>query len=174
MKKNQKAFFNINLKVIVCLFVAASLLSGCEPLRKKFTRKKKRDKGESAKFIPVLEPIDYPERRESREDSYKFHYQLIKVWQKDFLTVLDESGSRKKLNYLLGEIIERLQDMQKMLLPEKQEELNSIITSFEMIKVDVNNSVAMQSTFSMESKVKRLRKKIRDNFSIEQVKDFIR
>ena len=57
---------------VVCMgLVLVSLLcGGCEPLRKKFIRQKKQDK-EISGTIPILEPIDYPEKIHSSAEDYQ-------------------------------------------------------------------------------------------------------
>ena len=43
---------------IVPVLIVSLGFSGCETMRRKFVRQKK--KKETAEFIPVLEPIEYP------------------------------------------------------------------------------------------------------------------
>ena len=91
---------------LILLFLFGTLTSsGCTPLRKKFTRKKKEDKEQNQKFIPVLEPVDYPEKIYSSLDRYKHHYSLWKVWEKDLIQTIEEDGSDKRQKYLLSQAV---------------------------------------------------------------------
>ena len=91
-------------------------------MRKKFTRKKK-DKEESEKFIPVLEPVDYPQKTYSSQERYKQHYSLWQVWNRDLIQAIQKEDSDKRQKYLLGQMIERLEAMKEVLADEKQKEL---------------------------------------------------
>src|SRR5262245_48984541 len=95
----------------VCLAVLSVSLSGCEPLRKKFTRKKKADKKE--KFIPVLEPVDYPPSRVSSLEQYKYHFSLWQVWNKEMGQLADDPNTDKRLDYLYEQIIQELEEMKR-------------------------------------------------------------
>jgi len=111
--------FTLNTSFICSLCVVFLAISGCTPLRKKFTRKKK-DKQANQKFIPVLDPIDYPEKVYSAAEKYKYHYSLWKVWNKDLLQVLERNGSEKRQKYLLDQAIVQLKEMQNSLSDEKK------------------------------------------------------
>lgn len=155
----------LNTSFICGLCVVFSVLSGCAPLRKKFTRKKKEDRQVDQKFIPVLDPIDYPEKIYSAEENYKHHYSLWKVWNKDFLQVLERDGSEKRQKYLLDQAIERLEEMQNLLSDEKKAGLAELVDELKNVRQDYNKSSSMRSKFSMRSKVERNAKKIRNQFS---------
>ena len=58
--------------IFICLLSVSLIAGGCEPLRKKFTRQKKKDQETSA-IIPILEPIDYPEKVHSSSGDDKDH-----------------------------------------------------------------------------------------------------
>ena len=61
--------------IIIFLFLSTVLMTGCEPLRKKFTRKRKKD--QESEIMPVLDPIDYPARMDSPERRYRHFYSRI-------------------------------------------------------------------------------------------------
>lgn len=52
----------LNGVIVLALVMTVPLMSGCEPLRKKFTRKKKETQAKAE--MPVFEPIDYPAKVE--------------------------------------------------------------------------------------------------------------
>jgi|GEM_PF-425042 len=109
--------------VIVAVLVASLSLTGCESLRKKFTRQKKKDKMAEADFIPVLEPEEYPAPEQNPPVNYKNHYALVKAWYKDLWTMIEEQSSAKRGKYVLKQIYGHLDEMQKLVAPAKQAEV---------------------------------------------------
>ena len=71
--------------------------SGCEPLRKKFTRKKKEEKVKGVE--PILEPIDYAPLIHAPIERYKYHYNLWHVWHKECITALSIKDNDKRIKY---------------------------------------------------------------------------
>jgi len=155
-----------NSTYFICFLCAIFLiLSGCAPLRKKFTRQKKKDKQLDPRFIPVLDPIEYPEKIYSVEEKYKYHYSLWKVWNKDFLQVLERNGSGKRQKYLLDQSIEQLEEMNILLNDAKQAELKGLIDERGIVLQEYDKQSAMRNKFSIRSKVQRNGRKIRNGFS---------
>jgi len=154
-----------NISFICCLCAVFLVISGCAPLRKKFTRQKKKDRQTDPRFIPVLDPIEYPEKIYSAEEKYKFHYSLWKVWDKDFHQVLERDGSDKRQKYLLSQSIEQLEEMQVLLNDAKQAELKGFIDKLKIVRQDYDKPSSMRNKFSIRSKVGRNGKKIRNGFS---------
>jgi len=150
---------------ICCLCAVFMIISGCAPLRKKFTRQKKKDRQTDPRFIPVLDPVEYPEKIYSTEEKYKYHYSLWKVWEKDFLQVLERNGSGKRQKFLLSQSIEQLEEMQVLLNDVKQAELKGLIDKLKIVRQDYDKPSSMRNKFSIRSKVGRNAKKIRNGFS---------
>jgi len=154
-----------NLGFIYFLCVSFLMVCGCTPLRKKFTRKKKESSKTNQKFIPVLDPIDYPEKIYSAESHYRHHYSLWQVWNKDLLQVLERNGSDKRQKYLLGQAIEQLGEMKKWLADAKQAELSESIKELQKVQQDYTKPASMRNKFSTQKKIERAAKKIRKEFS---------
>lgn len=150
---------------ICCLCVLFLASSGCVPLRKKFTRAKKKNQKTDPRFIPVLDPVDYPEAIYSAEEKYKHHYSLWKIWDKDFLQVLERNGSDKRQKYLLAQSIEQLGEMQSLLNDDKKVELMALIDVLRDVHQSYDKSSPIRSKFSTRSKIQRNAKKIRNGFS---------
>ncbi|MCK5178742.1 MAG: hypothetical protein KAR32_04370, partial [Candidatus Omnitrophica bacterium] len=136
------------LAYICCLCVVALTLSSCTPLRRKFTRKKKKDRLESQRFIPVLEPIDYPQKIYSSLERYKHHYSLWRVWDRDLLYVIESDGSDKRQKYLLGQAIEKLERMKDLLVDEKKSELAPLIDDLREVGRVYEKQASMRNKFS--------------------------
>jgi len=167
-RHNRKRVFP-GLVYICCFCVLVLTTSSCEPLRRKFTRKKKKDRGESQKFIPVLEPVDYPEKTYSSLEKYKHHYSLWKVWDRDLLQTIESGGSDKRQKYLLGQAIEQLEGMNKLLADEKKTGFTPLIDDLREVGQVYERPVSMRNKFSIKKKIERNSRKIRNGFAPDPV-----
>lgn len=156
--------------VFICLLSISLASSGCEPLRKKFTRQKKKDQGAS-EIVPILEPIDYPDKVHSPLEDYKQRYSLWQVWYREFLNSLDESSSVKQKLYQLDQLIAQLQEMQKLLIPEKNSKLAVLIVQFQSLKEGVQEPGPFKNTTNIKLKTELLGKQIRGEYRFSKVKD---
>ena len=154
----------------ICLLSVSLIAGGCEPLRKKFTRQKKKDQETSA-TIPILEPIDYPEQIHSPSGDYKQHYSLWQVWQREFLNSLDDASSVKQELFDLVQLIAQLQEMQKLLTPEKSSKLSVVIAQFESLKEAVAQPGPFRNITNIKLKAELLGKQIREEYRFNRVKD---
>jgi len=144
-------------------------LGGCEPLRKKFIRKKKGDKQEK-EFVPVLDPIDYPDRIETPEQKYAQHYSLWRAWVKDLLLEFgEERRNDKRIIYDLNRIWMHLDEMQKRLMKEKQKKLQDYMRSIQRMLDEMNQTQRLRNNYGMRSKVLRMEKDLRNNFKPDQL-----
>lgn len=167
LRKDHKKFRRI-IVTISCLVALNLVLSGCEPLRKKFRRAKKEDKaGEN--FIPVLTPEDYPEPVYSSSSHYKKHYSMWRVWQKDFLQGLEEGDSDKRQRYNLNQVLVQLQEMNRVITGEKQQRLSAIIAELQGVIDDYASPAPMRNMLIIERKVNDIDREIRNDFTFEQI-----
>jgi len=156
--------------IFICLLSFALMASGCEPLRKKFTRQKKKDQ-QSSEAIPILEPIDYPEKIYSPSDDYKQHYSMWQVWQREFLNSLDDASSVKQELYELDQVVVSLQAIQKLLPPEKNPKFSVLIAQYQSLKSAVSQPGPFRNTANIKLKAESLDKQIREGYRFNQVKD---
>ncbi len=163
---DKKHHFQKSFSVFIgCICVVVLTVSGCTPLRKKFTRKKKDDGGQSQKFIPVLEPIDYPEKVYLPLEKYKHHYSLWKVWEKDLLQTIDRGGSDKRQKYLLEQSVIQLEEMRKVLISEKQAEFSVLVNELRSVQEVYERPASMRSKFSIKKKIERNASRVRGEFA---------
>ena len=146
-----------------CIFVFA--FSSCTPLRRKFTRKKKKDGEESQKFIPVLEPVDYAEKIYSPLEKYKHHYSLWRIWDRDLLQTIDSNGSDKRQKYLLVQAVEQLEGMKVLLTDEKKLEFTPLIGELREVEEVFEKPAFMRNKFSIKKKIERNSREIRNRFA---------
>ena len=156
------------IPVMSCLLMACFLLSSCEPLRKKFTRKKKAEK-EETEMIPVLEPIDYPKSSYSVPKEYKYHFSLLKVWQTDLLTALQENTSQKRQLYILDQMVAQLEEMKKLMVEEKQKGVSQIVTSLQSIRNDLAQPTPLRNTFVIKKNIETISRQIRKDYNFETI-----
>ena len=163
IEKKSKSYMPGN--IICTLLLVSFFLSGCAPLKKKFTRQKKKDRQQSQKFVPILEPIDYPEKEFSAEAKYKHHYSLWQIWDRDLLQVVDHDGSTKRQSYLLAKVILELGEMSALLAAEKQSELQVIVDNMIDLQKEYDKPTAMRNKFSMKKSISSNSRAVRNAFS---------
>jgi len=154
---------------VLVIFICSLVTSGCEPLRKKFTRKKKEEKKEE--FIPVLEPQEYPAPAFNPEAEYKHRYNLWKLWYDDFMVGLDEKGSNKRQSYILGQLIVQLEAMEQLLTGDRQAQLHQYKDTLREIGQLLVLPAALRNTGLIKRKISTIDTKIHDQFSPRQIQD---
>ena len=157
-------------KIVVTLLLVLFVLSanGCEPLRKKFTRQKKKDESQS-QVIPILDPIDYPDAVESPEASYRQYFSLWQVWDKELAMRIGEHASDKKISVTFNQFLVQLMAMEKLLTGEKQQKLNQYITQLSALQKDLGQPAAIRNDGIIQSKIERIGKNVREGFRLKNV-----
>ncbi|MDD3374660.1 MAG: hypothetical protein PHY73_02925 [Candidatus Omnitrophica bacterium] len=164
---------NVGVTVLLWVLVCSILVSGCEPLRKKFTRTKKTSV-ESSEFEPILSPIEYPERVYDPVADYKYRLSLFRVWQKEFISGIQDNTHTKRLQYLMNSILTQVEEMQKLLVGNKAVELGKEIKVLKECQDGLNKPEAFQDLQAMERKMKTVSKSIIANFSFKSVEGDIK
>ena len=167
--RKQLGVFNFRWVLFVAFFLVVSMtLSSCEPLRKKFTRKKKADSAESME-VPILEPVAYPKKVYTSLDLYKNHFTYWKAWHKELMqSVADNQGTKRKL-YLLAQDVTQLTEMQKLLPEEKQALLKNAIDRLARFRADVVSPVPSRDASAWKTELESIDKKIRRDYSVEKM-----
>lgn len=169
----RKRYGGLSLLFLICgLLAAALILTGCEPLRKKFTRKKK--EGETTTEAPILEPIDYPEKIRSSQEMYRNSYSLWQGWSKELTTGLIEQDSIKRLLYLLSQMISQLEKMQQLISGEKQFTLAKNVEALRTLKSELEGPLAGQNFSAIKIQIDSIEKAIRINYSFNKIKDSLK
>ena len=158
------------MMVFVGMMILAFTTTGCEPLRKKFVRQKKKS-AESSEFIPVLDPLDYPDRVVDAGQRYRYYFSMWQVWLRDLLTVMDEGGSDKRITYLLNQTYTQMDEMAKLLTGSKQEELRKSRQELQQIQEAMNMPAAMRDDAGMKRRLQGIDRDVRTKFRFEDIKD---
>lgn len=166
MRKIKQDFsvFQNRVAVWLLMFFITIGMSGCEPLRKKFVREKKKDKN-STEFIPVLSPIDYAQKSVSPEKKYRYHYGLWQVWIRDYLTIIQKKGSDKREKYLLDQIILQTMEMQKWVSKTQSQGLVKILDKLNQAKETYKKPRLVRNISRLKIKINSVEKMMRRQFS---------
>lgn len=155
----------------VLVLCAAVIFSGCEPLRKKFVRQKKKDASASKEAVPVLQPEVYPEKVYDPVKKYKQHYGLWGVWYKDYLSILEEDGSDKRQVYVLTQMAVQLENLEKLLADEQKPGLTQLRNDLQGVLDTMKTPAVMRESSAIQSKMRSIDDRLRNNFDIEHVQD---
>ena len=168
--KDKSGKVSVYCRNMICvLCVLSFVLSGCQPLRRKFTRKKKEEKEAAGKFIPVLEPIDYPAKAYSLEGDYRQHFSLWKVWERDLMQSIEDDDSDKRQKYLLGKTLEELAAMHSLMGEARQAQFSAVLERVRQIQKEYDKPAAMRSKFSVKKQLSSSSKEIRNHYSPNQL-----
>ena len=154
--------FQVSLALVFVTFLLTS--SGCEPFRKKFTRQKKKDESPTSQFVPVLDPVDYPDKVESPPELYRHHFSLWQVWDRELIMRIEEHASNKKINDTVDQSLTQLTEMQKLLTGEKQKKLSEYVAQLNALKKDLEQPAAVRNDNSIQRKIERIGKNVREGF----------
>lgn len=148
--------------ILLCLMLVVLHATGCEPFRKKFVRKKKEQK---ERFIPVLDPIEYPAKVYSAEDEYKRSYSLWKVWSSDFVKSLEENENDKKQKYNLAQSLKALEGLKGNVNDENKSRFDGLISQLNELNSEYEKAVNMRSVYQMKSRMEKMMSQVRNELS---------
>ena len=155
-------------KLITTILVLSVLgsLSGCETIRKKFTRKKK---------AKPVRPMFYMEEEEVTRppmELYSMHYIFWRSWTKDLVASAGENAKRDRR--AAGEIIANLIDMEKYLTGEKKEELAKYIEDVKVITDKmIAGNVSEPRMGRLRQQLDKVARRITNKFYYKKVRDYI-
>ena len=159
----------ITSKILLAVLALALLidLSGCAALKKKFTRKRKKD---------VKMPVYYQVRKYDITPSlelYEKHYIFWVNWHKELVQELGDNFKSDKKS--AQEMIANLEDMGTLLVDEKRDELTPHIVELQKVKaiIDKRNMTKANET-RIRHILDREYRAIKREFSTSKMKNYIR
>jgi len=159
--------FRINFVSFVCKMLVLSIfltgMLGCQSLRKKFIRQKKKDK--KVDFIPVLDPIDYEPGQVSAKERYGYHYGMWKVWYRELIEDLAKKGSDKSQLFNLMKAMSQIEEMKKWVRDEKKEVLDDVMVKISEFKKTYEKPKVMRNNHSQKAMFERIAKKVRNELN---------
>ncbi|MBM3249273.1 MAG: hypothetical protein FJZ09_00290 [Candidatus Omnitrophica bacterium] len=159
------------LKRIFPLFFISLLvvnLAGCEALVKKFTRKSKR----TEEVQMVLAPEEYKPTL-SKEELYRQYLMFWKSWQSELVESLLQNKSLKKRVDCANEAIKNLENMKRMLIPEKQKKLDVYIERMGLLKDRIASDINGMNNNTNRERAESLQMSIWKDFSFNDIKNFL-
>jgi len=169
MLKTQK---HSKFKVIL-LLIAYSLqltaLCGCEAFRKKFVRKPKKKQ-----IRVVVIPQEYtPEH--SAQQVYKKYFLFWRASHDELINSLDaQDANRKKRISSAKKIIENLQQMRELLIPEKQSRLNAFILEQETVLRELHRyNLSPGQKLRIKSTLNKQRRQIEKVFDYKHIQEYL-
>jgi len=164
----------MKLKTILILsilyFLFSTSLCGCEAFRKKFVRKPKRRK----EVKTVIQTQEY-ESQYSIGEIYRKYFLFWRTWHEELLNSLNvQDGNRKKRIFAAKKIIENLQQMQKLLSPQMQQELEAFILKQRGIveKLDRYN-LSHGRRLHIKSTLEKQRRQIQREFNYKRIQEHL-
>lgn len=156
-------------RILVIVFIGILLLNltGCEAVRKKFTRKKKQ-----AVKMPRIYQVKKYEKKPS-PDLYKKHYAYWMSWQSELVKVLGEN--HKKDMRCIEEIVGNLKDMQNILVKEKADALQPHIDNITKAKdIIFKEDLTTVHGDLVRRILEKEERAIRRDFCFKKVKDHLK
>ena len=151
--------------LLVILMIAG--MTGCEPLAKKFRRKKK----ETVR-MPRIHQVQKYEKKPSQE-LYKKHFSYWSSWQSELIKVLGKN--HKKDEVCIEHIMSNLADMQGILIPEKGAQLAVHIKRLSEVRdVILNEDLSVANRDYVLRTLEREDRYIKRDFSYRKVKSCLR
>jgi len=150
--------------LVVCLLAN---LTGCETLKKKFTRKKK-----AVVKIPKIYQTKMYYKKPAPE-LYKKHFSYWDSWHSELIKTLGKN--HKKDVKCVEESVNNLKDMQNLLLPEKADRLGGHIDKLVKVKeIIFKEDLTQFNKNYVLMTLEREDRAIKREFKYTKVKDYIR
>jgi hypothetical protein len=162
-----------SLRFGMMLFLASAVLisSGCEPLRKKFMRKKKadvvQDKG------AIYDPIEYPAVVKTSAENYSQHYGLWKVWLGDLTLNMEGNANDKKIQYTLTQMQEQLAAMRNLLNPDFQTKVDGCLSEVAELSAEFAKPLALRNKAFLTSSIRSLDRRVKNDLALNKVRDHL-
>lgn len=154
---------------IATIMILTLTLSSCDTLRRKFTRKKK-GHVEDIDYNPVLEPQEYPAPENNPVESYKQHYALLKVWYTDLWSDLQDKASDKKMTYTVKQLNGQIDEMERLVNPEKQADFNKLRGCLTYIKQSLDQPSPLRNRARIESDLRSFYHQLLTRLTLSKVK----
>lgn len=168
MKKEPRYF-----PAIVCFVACVFLLTGCETLRKKFTRKRK--KAESTEAI-VIVPRDYSAHPFPNDVLYRQYFIYWKSWNQELVSSLTDMENYKKIKSCADQALVNLKKMQTYLREDKAQELELYVkkTSDLLLRIEQAKFLPPAQTRALRYDADRILSSVNKKFDFSSMKDHLK
>lgn len=165
---------NRKLALVTVFFVAGVLcLTGCESLRKKFTRKRK---SADTKEAMVIVPRDYNANPLPPDVRYKQYFVYWKSWNQELVTALNDQASFKKIIGCVEQARINLAKMTTLLKEDRAKELEVYLKKTEDLKAEIERvkNLPPVRMSSLRYKADRILSSVNRQFDLSKVKDSLK
>ena len=161
------------LTCFVLLFSFILLLTGCESLRRKFTRMKKKTQPQEEMIIT---PRDYDANPLPKDVLYKQYFVYWKSWNQELVTSLNDQAPLKKIKDCVEQAIANLKKMATYLSDEKAKELTVFTKETEALKVEIDQAASMPPSqlISLRYKAERILSSINRKFDLTKMRPYLK
>lgn len=162
-----------SLMFCIVIFSCVCLLTGCETLRKKFTRKRKTiDNKENV----VIVPRDYDEHPFSSDVLYKQYFSYWKAWNQELIQSLGDQESFKRIMSSSQQAAANLKKMSSYLTDEKAGELNVYVEKLGKIDAEIKEAHNLPSERMrvFRYKVSRIYSCVNREYDYTKIKNYLK
>lgn len=158
---------------VACGLVFCVSSMGCETLKKKFTRKRRRPE---AQEVMIVSPRDYSSHPFPAEVLYKQYFVYWKSWQQELVSNIGDRASHKKIVDCAEQALVNLRKMSAYLDDAKAAELATYILEMEALKAEIVEAKNFPDARlnSLRYKAERILSNVSRKFDRTKMKDFIR
>jgi hypothetical protein len=169
MMKTEQRIFTVAICIVSCIF----LLTGCETMRKKFVRKRK--KTESTEPM-VIVPRDYSAHPFPSDVLYKQYFVYWKSWNQELVESLNDRLSYKKISDCAQQALMNLKKMATYLEEEKAKELDTYIKKTEDLKgrIEYVKNLPPSQMNMLKYDAERILSAVNRKFDLGKMKDYLK
>lgn len=167
--KRESRYFSVTIFVVACVV----LLTGCETLRKKFTRKRKQ--AESAEPI-VIVPRDYSAHPFPNDVLYKQYFIYWKSWNQELVSSLTDMENYKKIKSCADQALTNLKKMQTYLQEDKAQEMEPYVKKTDDLRLRIERAkyLPLAQMRGLRYDAERLLSGINKKFDLSSMKDHLK
>ncbi len=168
MKKTKKL-----LLIFLCVSLSSALLTGCETLRKKFTRKRKTTDNQEQ---VIIVPRDYNAHPFPSDVLYKQYFIYWKSWNQELITSLTDESSYRKVDDCVEQAVINLRKMSSYLDDDMAKKLGAYVKQTEDLKGDIEASRNMMSSQRnlFRYRADRILSSVNRLFDLHKMKDHLK
>lgn len=161
------------LPVILFFFACVFLLTGCETLRKKFTRKRKRI--ESTETI-VIVPRDYSAHPFPNDVLYRQYFVYWKSWNQELVSSLTDMENYKKIRSCADQALVNIKKMQTYLQEDKAQELDVYVkkTNDLLLRIEHAKFLPPAQMKALRYDAERILSGVNKKFDFSSMKDHLK
>jgi chemotaxis protein histidine kinase CheA len=155
--------------IIAIICVVLPIMTGCEALVRKFTRKPKKD--QLPKEELVLMPQEYVPPKLSKEELYQQYFLFWKSWQDELVNALIENNTNQKKQISCAqEALKNLTQMTALLSAAQQKKIAVYVSQLDELATSIQNDIYGNRMVSHRQAAERLLRDILKDFSFEKIK----